>query len=248
VDFYVLDHEGTDRMSDAQAKRFVALVKAARAKCGLYASLSGFPSFGQSYNWIALWASTPPASRSWAFWQFGGSPLDHDVFNGTRAELRAFVGYGEVPMSDIEVIDAPALVDLPAGVAILNPDGSARMVNAVARAAVLSPFRSRSSGGTLLHAIRWARPAPDDDLLLAVYASAVVNVRPVPSPAPTADVTPYSDADLNQAVQNTQAVADSVIAKLESQVSDLSSRVAVADAVRVLAVSAAQAFDKLPRS
>jgi hypothetical protein len=93
VNFYVLDHEGVDRMTAVQAREFIGIVKAARGKAGLYASLSGFPSFGQSYNWIALWASEPPAALSWAFWQFGGTPLDHDVFNGSRAALRAFAGY-----------------------------------------------------------------------------------------------------------------------------------------------------------
>jgi hypothetical protein len=176
VDLYVLDHEGANQMTDAQAKRFIALVKAARGGCGLYASLSGFPSFGQSYNWIALWASTPP-TKAWTFWQFGGSGIDHDIFNGTRADLLAFAGREE-PMTEIDFAPAPATLDIPQGIAILNPDGSARIAsNPGLRTSVFSPGTTRSAGDTVLRLVTWTRPDPDPDLLLAIYGSKATNVR-----------------------------------------------------------------------
>lgn len=201
VDFYFLDHEGADQMSATQAKAFVAAIKAARGRCGLYASLSGFPDFGQDFNWLALWASHPPTTFKWKFWQYSGSPLDKDAFNGTPAELRAFAG-GNDAVADIDIQSAtPVLVDLPAGTAILNPDGSPRNTLDVARNGVLSPFTTRSDGGTLLRAIVYGRPDPNPDLLLAVYAAAAKNVRG----ATPADTTPFSQADIDAAVAAAKA-------------------------------------------
>ena len=93
VHFFALDLEsngGRPSMSQAQAREFIAAVKPTH-RIGLYHSDSGFPDLGQSYNWIAKWSVAPP-SRPWAFWQYRGSPLDLDRFNGTLAQLRALAG------------------------------------------------------------------------------------------------------------------------------------------------------------
>ena len=73
-------------MSLAQAKAFLARVKAKDDRpLGLYRSASVYPGrIGQDFNWIAEWSSTPP-SVTWTFWQYRGSPLDLDYFNGTLA-------------------------------------------------------------------------------------------------------------------------------------------------------------------
>lgn len=94
VDFYVLDLESNGRhasMTNGQAAAFIGMVKAKGHKIGLYHSDSGFPSLGQDYNWVAKWSVNAPA-RSWAFWQYRGSPLDLDRFNGSLAKLRALAG------------------------------------------------------------------------------------------------------------------------------------------------------------
>lgn len=101
VDLYVLDKEA-DRtrdgvvhppMTDDQAKEFIATVKAAGHRCGLYHSLSGFPmNLGQDWNWVAAWRLTAP-DMAWRFWQYTGGPLDKDRFYGDRSTLRAFAGY-----------------------------------------------------------------------------------------------------------------------------------------------------------
>jgi hypothetical protein len=91
VDFYVLDLEsesGKTPMSAAQARSFIAAVRATGKRCGLYHSDSGFPSLGQDWNWVAKWSATAP-SRNWAFWQYRGSPLDLDHFKGSLEQLRA---------------------------------------------------------------------------------------------------------------------------------------------------------------
>ncbi len=96
ADLYALDFEGTN--TDATgAKAFIAATKATGRKCGLYHSLSGFPAWGQDYNWVAAWGTVAP-SIPWAFWQHQGSPLDLDYFNGDEAALQALVG-GDVKIA-----------------------------------------------------------------------------------------------------------------------------------------------------
>ena len=93
VNFYVLDLErngSRPSMTGTQAAAFIAAVRAKGHPCGLYHSESGFPSLGQSYNWVANWSRIP--AIAWSFWQYRGSPLDLDRFNGTLAQLRALGG------------------------------------------------------------------------------------------------------------------------------------------------------------
>lgn len=92
----------------------------------------------------------------------------------------------------------PVLLDVPAGTHVLNPDGSARLTTPTARTGVLSPFASTSAGGTALRAIVWTRPAPDPDLLLAIYTNAAQNVRPV-TPPPVVDCTDVVTRELEAA-------------------------------------------------
>jgi hypothetical protein len=95
VDFYVLDWEsdsGNPKMTTTQARNFIALVKSATGKpVGLYASESGFRDLGQDYNWVAKWGGSPP-TIPYAFWQYRGSPLDLDLFNGDIVALRKLAG------------------------------------------------------------------------------------------------------------------------------------------------------------
>ena len=93
VDLFALDLERNGNqasMTHAQARQFIAAVQATGRKCGLYASESGYPDLGQSWNWIANWSQVP--AHPFAFHQYRGSPLDLDHFNGTLAQLRALAG------------------------------------------------------------------------------------------------------------------------------------------------------------
>ncbi len=99
VDIYALDLEveaGKRRMSDTQARAFIAYVKSKRGHCLLYHSDSGFPYLGQTGHWVAKWSSTPP-TRPWQFWQYHGAPLDRDMFHGTLDQLKAYVGKPVLP-------------------------------------------------------------------------------------------------------------------------------------------------------
>ncbi|HET7070147.1 MAG TPA: GH25 family lysozyme [Nocardioides sp.] len=93
ADFLVLDLEGTNANTTAgraSARDFIARVHAAGRKIGLYHSASGFPALDQDFNWVALWEDTAP-TIGWNFWQYAGSPIDHDKFNGDAAALARFV-------------------------------------------------------------------------------------------------------------------------------------------------------------
>lgn len=94
ADLLVLDLEGTNAKTAsgrAQAADFIKRVHAAGKKIGLYASLSGYSDLGQDFNWVAYWASTPPAIK-WHFWQEGGlNGIDHNWFVGSSADLQTFV-------------------------------------------------------------------------------------------------------------------------------------------------------------
>jgi len=79
-------------MSQAEAREFLRLVRESGRTIGLYHSRSGFPSLGQSWNWVAQWGNTRPVGVSWAFWQYQGAPLDRNRYAGTLADLRRLAG------------------------------------------------------------------------------------------------------------------------------------------------------------
>lgn len=90
ADLLALDFEGAAKDA-AGAQEFIRLVQASGRTIGLYHSQSGYPSWGQDWNWVARWGTTPP-STPWTFWQWQGSPLDRDRFNGDLAALHVLVG------------------------------------------------------------------------------------------------------------------------------------------------------------
>lgn len=100
ADLFILDLErdSTQTMTQAEAREFIRLVRAAGKKIGLYHSRSGFPELGQNYNWVAQWRKEPPTGIKWAFWQWQGSPLDRDKFNGAKAQLLALAGRAPTPI------------------------------------------------------------------------------------------------------------------------------------------------------
>jgi hypothetical protein len=96
VDFYFIDVEGVNAPSHSEVHDFLHAMHVAGKKCGLYHSASGYFDAGQDYNWVAKWGSTPPAG-AWQFWQYQGSPLDRDQFNGSHDDLVRFAGYPTTP-------------------------------------------------------------------------------------------------------------------------------------------------------
>ena len=86
VDYYFIDVEGKSAPTHDETAAFIDAMHTADKTCGLYHSDSGYFDAGQDYDWVANWTRQP--TRHWDFWQYRGSPLDLDYFNGTVAELR----------------------------------------------------------------------------------------------------------------------------------------------------------------
>jgi len=110
VDFYFIDVEGKHAFDHAQTAKFIDGMHAAGKRCGLYHSQSGYFDAGQDYEWVAKWSAAPPAHH-WDFWQYRGSPLDLDRFNGTLAQLKALAqivpAWGDVG-PDVKAVDPKA--------------------------------------------------------------------------------------------------------------------------------------------
>ena len=112
-------------MTTAQARVFIAEVHRAGRKIGLYHSRSGFPSLGQDWNWIAQWGDTPP-NMPWAFWQWQGSPLDRDMFNGDHTALRKLAQEAEMTPTAI-TDETPYFIDTPANAPLYDHDGLTKL-------------------------------------------------------------------------------------------------------------------------
>jgi hypothetical protein len=89
ADFLALDLEGQYEFSGDQARAFISLVHRAGRKIGVYHSLSGYPKdLGQDWRWVAYWSEKEP-SIQWDMWQYRGSPLDLNKFDGGLSDLYA---------------------------------------------------------------------------------------------------------------------------------------------------------------
>ncbi|MEO8796566.1 MAG: GH25 family lysozyme, partial [Polyangiaceae bacterium] len=104
----MLDIEVTGGQSPAtirkKAQHWLDLVEAGTGKRPFVYSYGSFletnlgSGFGKYPLWIANYGPTCPSVpngwKNWVFWQYsdGGGTLDHDVFNGTENDLKAFAG------------------------------------------------------------------------------------------------------------------------------------------------------------
>ena len=130
ADLHVLDREadkGHPTMSASQAYEFVATLERAGKLSVLYASESGYPAdaFGADLRWIANWSRMPKIP--WTFWQYKGTGLDRDRFNGTVEQLHALIGWtpigSEDPLTNLVPLMAHRVVDLPAGTVLEKTPG-----------------------------------------------------------------------------------------------------------------------------
>jgi len=178
----VLDIEAGD-ITLAQARVFIAGLKAAGKTAGVYHSLSSYPwDLGQDFDWLAAWGSvTPPGP--WEFWQYRGSPLDLDYFNGTRSEFDALAhgSYIGDPMTPLPIADhIPRKIDVAAPMTFYDVDGSILSTGHGAQTNVDSPHKAMN--GTSTFYAMYAGPAPYQ--LILVKPSAVRGIA-----APVSDCT-----------------------------------------------------------
>lgn len=93
VQAFALDVEGSNPMTENQARYFLAGLKNAGHRAILYHSESGFPHWGQDLNWVAKYSSKQPVIP-WNFWQYGPAAhnVDGDRFNGTTNQMLKALG------------------------------------------------------------------------------------------------------------------------------------------------------------
>lgn len=119
--------EGHAKMTRQQARDFIKRIHP-HAPTVLYASESGYPAdqFGADLRWVANWSHKP--TIAWDFWQYWGTTLDRDRYNGTLEQLHALVGWpteeAADPMTNLVPMTCHRVVDLQAGTVLLkNPGG-----------------------------------------------------------------------------------------------------------------------------
>ena len=253
VDFYALDQEGANQMPVAEAKLFIAYVRAHGKKAGLYHSDSGFPSFGQDYNWVAHWGTTTPPVRPWKFWQYRGSPLDLDYFNGTTAQLKAL---SSAP---------PAIVppDTSTGDTMSYPVPSAPSIGTVAKGKVIyttDALLATDPNRIIIDPGRdmpyFGQVNPKARVVEYINASGVhsgksyfvatadlTNIRPVPVAAPPADTSPYTQAQLD-AAKVAAAAAATAAATAAAEVKCKATTATAVAAATVAGVAQGKTFGK----
>jgi hypothetical protein len=197
ADLLALDLEsdgGNVPMSAAQARAFIAAVRAAGRKIGLYHSRSGFPSLGQDWNWVAKWGSSAPTGIPWAFWQWQGSPLDRNRFNGTLADLSQLAGQ---PKESNVLLKANAASPVQTLVDV-KKDGQVYRLDGTPLIKWSANYTVTSLGGSGLYDIVVVTTGNVTQYAL-ILTSATTNRRPVgttsvpapvPAPVPPAPVIP----------------------------------------------------------
>jgi hypothetical protein len=201
ADLYALDLEKDGdhpRMTSAQARDFIAAVQATGRRIGLYMSESAFVDLGQDWDWVANWSREP--ARHWDFWQYRGSPLDLDRFDGTLADLRAL---GQETTMTYPVPKVPSLGDVAKGVRLYVDMALVPNSDPVSGDVIIDPGRTMPYLG---------QPTPAAKVVEYVNASGahsgkayfvktaeVTNIRAVPVPVIPPDVTPFDQADIDAA-------------------------------------------------
>ena len=199
VDFYALDVEGRDAFTRAQTEDFIKRVQATGRKCGLYMSESQFYDAGQDFHWVANWTREP--SRSYHFWQWQGSPLDRNTFNGTIAELRALAAKGDDNMAQLSITDTtPKILVILVGAKAYMLDGTFADYTFTQEYTRFSPY------GVGTRRAYYANVDGKRVLRLVDKFTA----SDVPAPEPPPDTTPFSQAQIDaaKAVAHGEGIAE----------------------------------------
>lgn len=173
-----LEADGLDNpgMTQLEAARAIGGIRfALEQPVGLYHSTSGYPSdaLGADWRWVADYrGSEPPIA--WDIWQYRGSPLDLDRFDGTRDELVSLGGTMQpAPITD----QTPLEVRIPPGATLFDVDG-----RTVLRTSPGSPQWRPSpyeQGG------KRAIFSPGPPIVLVAVGPE--DKRPIPTPTPSCD-------------------------------------------------------------
>lgn len=137
VGLYVIDIEGANAFNESQGRDFIKRVQATGRKIGLYHSDSGFPYWGQDWNWVASYSYEP--TRTMAMWQYGPyHGIDANLFFGGPADLRDLTGdtMAQLPITD----QTPKLVTTKPNSTWYDLDGTVLSTGHSALPERLSPY------------------------------------------------------------------------------------------------------------
>ena len=110
VDLYALDLErSADPMTNDEARAFIRAFHATGRRIGLYHSTSGYPTdaLGADWRWVADYRQLAKPPIPYDLWQYRGSPLDLDRFDGTDAAFATFAGKAAPPAIRWRIAIAP---------------------------------------------------------------------------------------------------------------------------------------------
>lgn len=140
-----IDLEGTGDTAAGRAvvADMIARIQATGRRAGLYHSLSGYPSLGQDWRWVADWSASP--TIPFDFWQYRGSPLDLDRYNGDAASFAVFLSSEGAPMPVLSGNAVPGYIDIPAGETLYDVDGLTVLGRTVAQPNTFSPGAPKGS-------------------------------------------------------------------------------------------------------
>lgn len=208
ADLLALDLEAAN-MSDSQAKAFIAAIHTAGRKIGVYHSDSGYPSLGQDWRWVANWSKAP--DHAWTFWQYTGSPLDHDRFNGDLAALRRLcdappdTSTGDAVSNLAIANEAFRNIRVRAGAPVFDLAG--KQIGTVAEQADRQILYEVTvdAGTTLFYVCRLPGGAPGPDVLLVPRSDCTDLGSACPPPPP--DTSPFTQADIDKAIAADRAKA-----------------------------------------
>lgn len=85
-------------------------IQASQAKLSKYSTIAK-ADYGL---WVAHWGVTTPAYSNWAnwaIWQYRGSPLDLDYFNGTKEQWWKYCGRDDVEVNDLDEAQTRKIAD-----------------------------------------------------------------------------------------------------------------------------------------
>jgi hypothetical protein len=200
ADLYALDLEkdGDDpRMTSAQARAFLAAVQATGRRIGLYMSEAAFVDLGQDWDWVANWSREP--HRHWDVWQYRGSPLDLDRFDGTAADLLA-LGSQETTMT-YPVPKVPSIGDVAKGAVLYSTDA---LVSTDPDRIIVDPGRSLPYFGAPSATVRIVEYVNEAGVhsgkAYFMRSSQLTSIRAIPVPVAPPDTTPFTQADIDAAV------------------------------------------------
>lgn len=182
VSWIAFDVEGRHAWSVDATRQAIARVHAAGRRVGLYMSDAAYVDAGQDWRWVANWSASP--RHAWDVWQYRGSPLDLDRFDGTIDELRALAQ--EDPPMVVVSSSSPVLLDLAIGTQLFDQAAHplVKVSASGAQTGVLSPFEAEF--GATFHARAVYVTTGGQRVLAFVHNDPDLHIRPVP-PAPTPD-------------------------------------------------------------